>query len=647
MPIYIYKLKAFLPKISLFLVLPPIVCRYYPYSLLMSQPIPTSSKNNKPSQTQFGRSPRRDYISFGSVGKPGVFLGGSLPRRTSYDLSTEERRHLLDEEQELLADNHIKTPQRPAPRRNSSSGNAAGRAATIATTYGSILRESEPLLEELEEENTEAANESTPLVSNIKAIEEEEDEIIKAAWDDAIANGNIQTSYRREYVVLLRNTFPVSMAFLLQYSLTVVSIFCVGHLGKNELSAVSLAAMIANISGYGIVQGIATCLDTLAAQSFGRGDNEMVGIYTQRCFILMCLTLTPIVLIWVNAKPFLLAIVPEVECCELASQYLKILSTGIPPYVIFELSKHYLQAQGIFHANTYVLIFCAPLNVILNYVLVWDKNIGIGFIGAPIAVVLTDYLMAILSVCYVIYIEGHQCWHGWSKEALRNWGYMSHLALSGVLTIEAEWLAFEILTFAAARLGTTELATQTVLSTMCVLCYQIPMGMGIAASTRVGNLVGAGLGQSAAIASKASIYVGAIFGTLNGLILFALRDKVGALFSNDEDVIRMTAEILPYGAMYQINDALSAVTGGLLRGQGRQNISGYVNLIFYYIFALPVGLYLCFGLDWQLAGLWIGICVALVSVSVIQIIVVIKADWEQIIQKSIEEFEHENEENNV
>lgn len=612
----------------------------------MSQPIPTSSKNNKPNQTQFSRSPRRDYISFGSVGKPGIFLGSSLPRRTSYDLSAEERRHLLDEEQELLSDNNIKTPQRPSSRRNSSSNNLGRRTAAI-TSYGSIFRETEPLLEEIEDETAETSNETSTLVSNIKAIEDEEDDIIKSAWDNAIANGTIHTSYKREYLVLLRNTFPVSMAFLLQYSLTVVSIFCVGHLGKNQLSAVSLAAMIANITGYGIVQGIATCLDTLAAQSFGRGDNEMVGVYTQRCFILMSLILTPIVLIWVNAKPILLAIVPEVECCELASQYLKVLSIGIPPYVIFELSKHYLQAQGIFHANTYVLIFCAPLNVILNYVLVWDRNIGIGFIGAPIAVVLTDYLMATLSVLYVIYIDGHQCWHGWSKEALKHWGYMNQLALSGVLTIEAEWLAFEILTFAAARLGTTELATQTVLSTMCVLCYQIPMGMGIAASTRVGNLVGAGLGRSAAIASKASIHVAVIFGSLNALILFALRDKVGALFSNDKDVIRMTAEILPYGAMYQINDALSAVTGGLLRGQGRQKISGYVNLIFYYIFALPVGLYLCFGLNWRLSGLWIGICVALVSVSVIQIIVVINANWEQIIQKSIEEFEHENEENNA
>lgn len=579
----------------------------------MTAPIPTSNGASAPRDIiQFGRSPKRDYISFGSVGKPGIFLGPSNSKRRSFDgLTEEERRDLLEEEEELLEDNQI------IPKKKRS----------YSRSYGSLVR-SESVPEE-----------TSPLVP-VKSRQEEE-EIIKNAWNRAIAEGAIQTTYKRESLVLLRNTLPVSLAFLLQYSLTVVSIFSVGHLGKTELSAVSLAAMIANISGYGLFQGISTCLDTVAAQSYGRGELEMVGVYTQRCTILLAITTVPVLLIWVYSKPFLLAFIPEVECCELASQYLKILSFGIPPYVIFEISKHYLQAQGIFHANTYVLLICAPINVILNYLLVWDEKIGLGFIGAPIAVVLTDYLLVIFTLIYVVYIDGYQCWNGWSKESLKNWGYMTQLAFSGVVTTEAEWLAFEVLTFAAARLGTTELATQTVLSSVCVLCYQIPMGMGIAASTRIGNLVGAGLGNSASKASNTAMMVAVVFGSLNALVLFLLRDKVGALFSNDSDVIKMTAEVLPYGAMYQVNDSLAAVTGGLLRGQGRQKISGYVNLLFYYVFALPLGLFLCFYAGWRLVGLWVGICVALVLVSAIQILVVTYANWDDIIQKSQEEFEHE------
>ena len=57
-----------------------------------------------------------------------------------------------------------------------------------------------------------------------------------------------------------------------------------------------------------------------------------------------------------------------------------------------------LQTQGIFHASTLVLIICAPLNAFLNYLLVWNKSIGLGFIGAPISVVITNWIM-----CFMLY----------------------------------------------------------------------------------------------------------------------------------------------------------------------------------------------------------------------------------------------------
>ena len=214
---------------------------------------------------------------------------------------------------------------------------------------------------------------------------------------------------------------------------------------------------------------------------------------------------------------------------------------------------------------------------------------------------------------------------------------MCQLALSGVITVEAEWLAFEVLTFAAAHLGTTELATQTVLATLCVLTYQVPLSMGIAASTRVGNLIGAKLPDSAAMACKTGIYVSLVFGTLNGIILFASRNSIGSLFTSDPDVIKMVAQVLPYGAMYQINDSIAAVSSGLLRGQGRQKISGIINLVAYYVFALPMGLSLAFNANWGLSGLWTGVCLALLIVSGFQTWYVVSADWDAILDKAEKE----------
>ncbi len=79
---------------------------------------------------------------------------------------------------------------------------------------------------------------------------------------------------------------------------------------------------------------------------------------------------------------------------------------------------------------------------------------------------------------------------------------MIKLALPGLLMVEAEYLAFEILTLAASYFGTTHLAAQSVLSTLTALTFQIPFPLSIAASTRVANLIGATLSDAAKTSAK-------------------------------------------------------------------------------------------------------------------------------------------------
>ncbi|GMF80767.1 unnamed protein product [[Candida] boidinii] len=110
--------------------------------------------------------------------------------------------------------------------------------------------------------------------------------------------GAIETSFATEFFTLLKYSVPLVITFLLQFSLTVASVFSVGRLGKSELAAVSLASMTANISAYGIIQGISTCLDTLCPQAYGRGDYRSVGLQFFRCTILLLIIYIPIYIFW-------------------------------------------------------------------------------------------------------------------------------------------------------------------------------------------------------------------------------------------------------------------------------------------------------------------------------------------------------------
>lgn len=94
-------------------------------------------------------------------------------------------------------------------------------------------------------------------------------------------------------------------------------------------------------------------------------------------------------------------------------------------------------------------------------------------------------------------------------------------------------------------------------------------------------------------------------------MLSAFRYQIPLLFTRDSEVIELVAQTLPVCAAMQLFDAMAAVSHGLLRGIGRQEFGGYANLVCYYLAALPISFGLGFGLDWKLAGLWLGVTIGL------------------------------------
>lgn len=166
----------------------------------------------------------------------------------------------------------------------------------------------------------------------------------------------------------------------------------------------------------------------------------------------------------------------------------------------------------------------------------------------------------------------------------------------------------------------------------------IPFGLGVAASSRVGNLLGARKPEEAArtahCAAVLSVFAGAgILGVLMGV-----KDVFGRLFNNDERVVKLVGEVMPYVALFQIADGLNGSCGGALRGMGRQWVGAVVNLVSYYCGALPGGIFLAFH-GWGLKGLWVGQCVALYLVGAFEWVIVGMSDWEGEVKRAMDRLE--------
>ncbi|ORX94021.1 MATE efflux family protein [Basidiobolus meristosporus CBS 931.73] len=441
-------------------------------------------------------------------------------------------------------------------------------------------------------------------------------------------------AWKSEIWTLLKLSAPVILTYLLQSSIQLASVFSLGHLGPTELAVSALASMYAAVTCWSVSIGISTALDTLGSQAFtGSDDPHALGIYLQRALCIMLLLFAPISYLWWNAEYLLLWLNQDPELAALSGVFMRYLLPGAFPFVCFECLKRYLQAQGIMHASTYVLLITSPLNMFTNYWFVWGEPFNLGFIGAPLATSCTYMLMLVLLILYTKYVAGGDCWGGWSRKALEGWAPFLKLALPGTVMICCEWWAFEVSALATAYFGTTSLAAQSIILTTCSMFYTVPMGISIACSNRIGNLLGASRANHARLSSNCSLLLAIMFGLFNSTLLFSLRNVWGYLFNNDEAVIKLVAAVLPIGAMFQVFDGLGGVTGGIIRGQGKQEVGAYVNIAAYYLIAFPIGYYLAFVREMGLAGIWWGLLTALVVVSVGQGAAILFTNWTEEVRK--------------
>ena len=332
-------------------------------------------------QTTLGSSMAGRYRrpSFANAGPRAVVVPSTAKPERPH-LTKLERKEARDEERSLLRDNNVIPPKHPQKVDGPESVvSRLGRRFSIRGIPGGdrkVVRPGDEPGIPVADGSTVEASETTALLGDPEQPYGGHDtpENINRKWEEAVAAGLIQTTWQREAKVIGKYSAPLIATFMLQYSLTVASIFTVGHLGKVELGAVSLASMTANITGFAIFQGLATSLDTLCAQAYGSGRKKLVGLQMQRMIYFLWLITIPIAVLWLNAETILHRIVPEPEIAVLAGKYLKILVLGAPGYACFESGKRFVQAQGLFSASLYVLLFCAPLNALMNWLFVWVSD---------------------------------------------------------------------------------------------------------------------------------------------------------------------------------------------------------------------------------------------------------------------------------
>jgi len=311
---------------------------------------------------------------------------------------------------------------------------------------------------------------------------------------------------------------------------------------------------------------------------------------------------------------------------KLAAKFVRINIAGLWPSSVYNAIIAYLQCQEIMGAEAYVNFIAMFFNGFMTWFLV--IYMGWGFTGAPWSAVVTSWfsLIFLLIICY---FTGYhkQTWFVWSKKAWTRWGEFLKIAIPGMFMLCAEWWLFEVWIIISGLFGKVNLAAYSVTWELSMLNFMVPLGVGIAVSTRTSNLLGANNPAQAKIASMMAVIFGTLWVLVNIGACLLFRREIAGLFSTDDDVIDQVAGLMPVLALSLLFDGLQGFFSGILRGTGRQTVGSVLNLIGYYVIALPVGLYLAFQQHLQVYGLWWGLVIGLAAVSLGFGFFVLRIDW--------------------
>ncbi|XP_075877363.1 multidrug and toxin extrusion protein 1-like [Nelusetta ayraudi] len=351
-------------------------------------------------------------------------------------------------------------------------------------------------------------------------------------WWRCLKN-RLPMDFWNEEVQLLKLAGPVAISQLMVFFINFVStVFC-GHLGDTELAGVAVAISLINVMGVSISTGLSSACDTLISQTYGSGNLKRVGVILQRGVLILLLACFPCCAVLLNTESILLTVRQSPKVAHVAQMYVNTFLPCLPAVFLFQLQGRYLQMQGIIWPQVITGAIGNVLNAIVNAIFLYVLDLGV--VGSAAANAFSQFFLAVI-LFLLIYCTGLHTptWSGWSMDCLQDWGMFIRVAIPSMIMVCMEWWMFEIGGILAGLIGEMELGAQSILHQLITILYMFPMGMGIAASARVGNALGSGNIVQAISSYKAAIICTLAISCTMGLIFGSSKDVVGYIFTTDK-----------------------------------------------------------------------------------------------------------------
>ncbi|MFL2699366.1 MAG: MATE family efflux transporter [Gammaproteobacteria bacterium] len=439
------------------------------------------------------------------------------------------------------------------------------------------------------------------------------------------------TKFINEFKSLLKIGLPIFGSQVSYVFMGTTDTLVAGRASSTDLAALAIGSAFTHPIWL-LLAGVIFAVTPIVAQLYGAKDFKMIGYKLGEILWIaialggLFLIIYPNLYLLVN----LLELEPEVAL--VAGDYLKALSVGMFALAIFTCLRCYSEGMAltlpIFYISLAGMLINIPLDIIFVYGYFGLPKMG--GVGCGYATSIVSVFMTLTLIIYIAKSKNYSATEPFRKLPIPSRNTIVELFKLGFpigLGIFIELAMFSGAALIISPLGKEIVAGHAIAMNIASFFFVISLSVGLAAATRVGNLIGAKRMVDARFASISSISLCTLIAIMNTILIFTFRDQLSSMFSNEDAVIMVASSLLIFAALFQIPDGSQIGAIGALRGYKDTFAPMLITLLVYWFIAIPIGYFLTYhGFNSPLgaAGMWISMIGGL---SIFAVLIVLRVQW--------------------
>ncbi|MGH6659734.1 MAG: MATE family efflux transporter, partial [Sphingomicrobium sp.] len=441
--------------------------------------------------------------------------------------------------------------------------------------------------------------------------------------------GTTRSAWRGELAATMALAWPLVLANFTQQAINATDVLLIARLGPEPLAATTLALNFTYVFNMFLL-GLATAASPMIASALGARFNAVRDVRrTFRAGLWLLALALPAygVLLW-NIGAVMRGFGQDPALSVIGETFMHAYMWSAAPWLLFQLLRNFLAALE----RPQIILWLSLAGIAINALLSWALIFGrlglpaLGVIGGGLGSTLTWMILCAALIAYILAHRQFRRFHLFG----RFWRFDRERVLAMArlgAPIGAGW-GLEMGVFALAAyfmgwLGTEAVAAHAIALQLAALTFMIPLGLGQAATVRIGRALGRRDKVGIMRAGWTAWLVGVGFMGVMALAMWAIPRPLVAMFLADTPanapVIALAVTFLKVAAAFQLVDGAQVIGAGMLRGLHDTRWPLLFALFGYWGVGLGIGAWLAFSADWRGVGIWTGLAAGLAVVAVLML----------------------------